>query len=215
MNILIIDDNTKLSSILKEFLELKNFNVTSSTGEDAIILIDDNEFDLYIIDIHLPTINGLDIVKFIRNKDLNSPIIMITSSDEEENFITAFKNGCNEFIKKPFHLSEIEIRINNLLNKKITNLINIDENISFDLLHQELFIDNQNINLRKKERRFLSIMLKNRGHNVTTNEIIEYVWENEEKENYPLRQLVSSLKKKVPQIKDYIKSVSGIGYRFK
>ena len=61
-------------------------------------------------------INGLDLVQYIRNKDLNAPVVMITASLELENLKTAFKNGCNEYIKKPFHLEELEVRINNLLN---------------------------------------------------------------------------------------------------
>jgi len=215
MKILIIDDNEKLNSIMKQFLELKNYNVTSiSNPKKAIKLIDKKKFDLYIIDIHLPHINGLDIVKYIRSKDLNIPIIMITSSLEVENFITAFKNGANEFIKKPFHLEELEIRINNLFDKQMaTNLIKINSHLSFDLLNQELYLDNKLVKLRKKENRLLTILLKNKNNIVPKEDIISYVWENAKKDSYPLRQLVSSIKKKVPELKDYIQSFTSKGYK--
>ena len=215
MNILLVDDNEKLNNTIKIFLELKNHTVTSAiTGKDAIQLINNNRFDLYIIDIHLPNINGIDIVKHIRNKDLNIPIIMVTASREIENLVKAFKTGCNEYIKKPFHLEELEIRINNLLNKQITNIIKIDDKMSFDILNQELLINDEIIKLRKKEKRLLTILIKNAPTATLSKDLINYIWQDY-KENYPLRQLVSGLKNRVPELKDYIQSVTGVGYRFK
>ena len=214
MDILVVDDNEKLNKTIKTFLELKNHTVTSAiTGHEAIEIIETNSFDLYIIDIHLPNINGIDIVKKIRNKDLNIPIIMVTASREIENLVNAFKTGCNEYIKKPFHLEELEIRINNLLNKQITNIIKIDDKMSFDILNQELLINDEIIKLRKKEKRLLTILIKNAPIVTSSKDLINYIWQDY-KENYPLRQLVSGLKNKVPELKDYIQSVTGIGYRF-
>jgi len=215
MNILLVDDNQKLNKTIKTFLELKNHQVTSAiTGQEAINFINNNKFDLYIIDIHLPNINGIDIVKHIRSKDLNIPIIMVTASKEIDNLVKAFKTGCNEYIKKPFHLEELEVRINNLLNKQITNIIKIDDELSFDLLNQELFINNNIAKLRKKEKRLLSILLKHSPNTVSSDKLIAYIWENDYKDNYPLRQLVSGLKNKIPNLKNYIKAVTGIGYKF-
>ena len=214
MKVLLVDDNTKINATLKQFLEMKNFEVVSCiNGKDALKLIDNEKFGLYIIDIHLPKIGGLDIVKYIRTKYLNTPIIMITSSLEIDNFVTAFENGANEYIKKPFHLEEFEIRINNLLNKKITHIVKINNTLSFNLLDEELLNNNKIIHLRKKERKLLTILLKNKNNTINSNNLISYIWENEEKENYPLRQLVSVLKNKVPFFKDKIKVIPKIGYR--
>jgi len=214
MKVLLIDDNEKLNNIIKQFLELKGYNVISTTdGKNALKYINNEKFNLYIIDIHLPNTNGLDIVKHIRSKDLNIPIIMITSSLEVENFINAFKNGANEFIKKPFHLEELEIRINNLFNKEITNIIKINEKLSFDILNQELYLNNNLVKLRKKELRLLTILLKHKNKIVSKEEIISYVWENTQRDEYPLRQLVSSLKHKVPELKNHIQSFTSKGYK--
>ena len=214
MKVLLIDDNEKLNNIIKQFLELKGYNVISTTdGENALKYINNEKFNLYIIDIHLPNTNGLDIVKHIRSKDLNIPIIMITSSLEVENFINAFKNGANEFIKKPFHLEELEIRINNLFDKEITNIIKINEKLSFDILNQELYLNNNLVKLRKKELRLLAILLKHKNKIVSKEEIISFVWENTERDEYPLRQLVSSLKHKVPELKNHIQSFTSKGYK--
>jgi len=215
MNILLVDDNQKLNSTIKDFLELKNYSVFSaSNGNEAIKLIDSNNFDLYIIDVNLPAKSGIEIVKYIRSKDLNVPIIMITASLEVDTFVNAFKTGCNEYIKKPFHLAELDIRINNIFNKTITDIVKIDNNYSFDLLNQELLYNNEPVKLRKKENRLLEILIKNRNKTVSTQDIIDFVWENEFKDNYPLRQLVSGLKKKIPDLKNNIKSINRVGYRF-
>ena len=215
MKVLVIEDDIQLNSTVSDFLIFKDYDVVSLfDGDEAISEIDSNRFDIYIIDINIPNINGLDIVKYIRQKDLSSPIIMITASMELENFKSAFDNGCNEYIKKPFYLEELEIRINNLLNKESNNIIQISKTITYDTEYEELVIDGVVIKLRKKERRFLSLLLKDVNKTVTTELIENYVWENEIKEIYPIRQLVNELRKKFNNGEKFIFTDNGIGYRF-
>ncbi|SFP43619.1 response regulator transcription factor [Hydrogenimonas thermophila] len=217
MKVLLIEDDIQLNTTIKNFLESLNYEVISSfDGSDAIELIDENHFDLYLIDINIPNISGLDIVKYIRQKDTNVSIIMITASLEINNFIDAFDNGCNEYIKKPFHLKELEIRINNLLDKNSDKeeIIQISENIIYNMEYEELRIDNEIVPLRKKERRLLTILLQNVNHTVPTESICSYVWENEIKESYPLRQLANELRKKLEKDQKFIFTDIGVGYRF-
>jgi len=212
MKVLLVEDNQDLNNLIKEFLELKNFDVDSTMdGEEAKRYIKNIYYDLYIMDINLPNESGLELVRCIREKNINSPIIMMTSLQEPEPFVEAFENGCNEYIRKPFHFEELEIRMNKLLKKQ--SKINIAKNIIFDFKNKELIIDNKIVNLRKKERLFLDILLKNKNDIVAKEAIIKYVWENEEKESYPLRQLVSSLKNRIPILKNHIKSISRMGYK--
>jgi DNA-binding response OmpR family regulator len=213
MNILLLEDDIPLNTTLTNFLTLSDYRVTSLTdGKKALSQIDLMKFDFYIIDINVPNINGLDLVQYIRQKDLSSPIIVITASIELENFKTAFKNGCNEYIKKPFYLEELEIRINKILNKSNeNNIIQIGDNITYDMEYEELKIDNEVIKLRKKERRFLTILLQNSNKIVSTETIENYVWENEIKESYPLRQLLSDLRKKLND--NFIHTSTGEGYK--
>ena len=145
MKVLLIEDDIQLNTTIKNFLESLNYEVISSfDGCNAIELIDHNEFDLYIIDINIPNISGLELVKYIRQKDTSAPIVMVTASLEINNFIDAFDNGCNEYIKKPFHLKELEIRINNLLDKNGNKeeIVKIAQNIIYDMEYEELRIDN-------------------------------------------------------------------------
>lgn len=216
MKILLIEDDTQLNTTIASFLRFNTYDVTSLTdGERALSQIDEENFDLFIIDINIPHLNGLELVKYIRQKDLSTPVIIITASLELENFKKAFENGCSEYIKKPFYLEELEIRINKLLAKKCNNTtIQISHNITFDTEYEELKIDDKVIRLRKKERRFLTLLLQNINKTVSTQMIENYVWENEIRESYPLRQLLSDLRKKFNSGEKFIFADKGLGYRF-
>ena len=108
-NVLIIEDDIQLNLVVSEYFKLKGFNTLSIyDGMEAIEAIDNlcnTNISLYVVDINLPNYNGIDILKYIRQTDLQTPIIIITASLEIENFIEAFDNGCSEYIKKPFHIS--------------------------------------------------------------------------------------------------------------
>ena len=214
MKILLVEDDLQLNNIIKKSL-VKKYTVTSVfDGESAIELIDNNIYDLFIVDINIPNVSGLDLTKYIRQKDLNTNIIIITASTELQNFEDSFKNGCNEFIKKPFYLEELNIRINNLIKEEFIEELCISSNIKYLIEKKELFINDVNIKLRKKEKRLLELLLKNTNFVVPIEEIQNYVWENEIKNYYPLRQLINELRKKFNTGETFIFSEKGIGYKF-
>ena len=217
MNILIIEDDLTLNELITDYLKLNdNVVVSLEDGINATGIIDKRIFDLYIIDIDIPHISGLEIVKYIRQKDISTPIIMITASMELENFKTAYQNGCDDYIKKPFYLEELEIRINKLLSKKLNDcsIIKISDNITYNTEYEELVVNKEIKRLRKKEKRLLCLFLQNINKTVS-NEVIEnYVWENGIKEFHPVRQLVNDLKKHFDNGEKFIFSERGVGYRF-
>ena len=200
MKVLIIEDDVQLNIAISEFFKIKSFDTVSvKDGLNAIDQIDSEHFDLYIIDINIPRINGLDLLKHIRKTDLETPIIIITASLEIQNFSMAFESGCSEYIKKPFHLKELDIRINNLLNfSKEPKTINLRDEFHYDLNTEAFYYQDKPINLRYKEKRFCAIMIKNINTIVPNEVIYDYVWEGEIKETYPLRQLLGELRKKLP-----------------
>lgn len=199
MNVLVTEDDTQLNTAISEFFKLKSFEVVSiKDGIEAIDKIDSQNFDLYIIDINIPNINGLDILKHIRKTNLTTPVIIITASLEIQNLTTAFENGCSEYIKKPFHLKELDIRINKLLNLTKSQEIVINDNLVYDLSKEEFLYEDQPIRLRYKEKRFCAILMKHINTVVPNEMIYDYVWEGEVKESYPLRQLLVDLRKKLP-----------------
>ena len=211
MKVLIIEDDVQLNIAISEFCKLKAFDIVSvKDGLKALDQIDNEHFDLYIIDINIPRISGLDLLKHIRKTDLDTPVIIITASLEIKNFSTAFENGCSEYIKKPFHLKELDIRINNLLalNQPVTMIVN--DELAYDLNREEFYYQNKPIRLRYKEKRFCAILMKHINTVVSNEMIHDYVWEGEIKETYPLRQLLVELRKKLPS--DIIQTKIREGY---
>jgi DNA-binding response OmpR family regulator len=199
MNVLIIEDDTQLNAAISEFCTLKAFNVVSvKDGLKAIDKIDNETFDLYIIDINIPHVNGLELLRHIRKTNLDTPTIIITASLEIQNFATAFENGCSEYIKKPFHLKELDIRIDNLFASKTPVKITFNDEFYYVLHKEEFFYKNKPIRLRYKEKRFCAILMKHVNTIVSNDMIYDYVWEGEIKESYPLRQLLGELRKKLP-----------------
>ena len=210
LKVLLVEDDLQLAKIVKKILISKGFDVVlKEDGALALKEIKKNSFDLYLIDINIPEINGLELVKYIRELYKDGFIIMITANIDEYYFEKAYEYGCDDYIKKPFHIKELEVRMNRLFNKKESFVFD-DYEFKFD--EDELFKNNKRVNLRKKEKRLLDILLKNINKTVPNEKIIDYVWESEQKENYPLRQLVNEIRKKFD--KNYIKTVVGIGYRF-
>ena len=133
---------------------------------------------------------------------------------ELENIKTAYKNGCDEYIKKPFYLEELEIKIDKICKvNSDQNVIKISENIFYDMRLEELFIDDKIKRLRKKEKRLLTILLQNLNKTVPTQTLEDYVWENDIKESYHLRQLVNALRKYFGKEERFIFSEAGVGYR--
>ena len=144
MKVLIIEDDTQLNIALSEFFKIKTFDTVSvHDGMKAIEKIDNGYFDLYIIDINIPDINGLDVLKYIRKINLHTPIIIITASLEIENFSDAFEYGCSEYIKKPFHLKELDIRVNKLLPVNNNgNIIKFNDDLYYDPDTKKCFYKN-------------------------------------------------------------------------
>jgi len=199
MKILVVEDDAQLNGAISKFLRIKTYDVVSvPDGVQAIEYIDNEYFDLYIIDIKIPEIDGLDLLRYIRKIDLEAPIIIITASLDVNDFSEAFGIGCSEYIKKPFHLTELDIRINNATNSSARNMVKIREGLYYDTDREMCFYKNKPIQLRYKEKRFCTIMIKNINNIVPTERIYDYVWEGEARETYPLRQLLVELRKKLP-----------------
>lgn len=216
MKVLVLEDDAQQSMVITNYLETMGFDVVCIQEADMIFdWIEKTHFDMYILDVFLPDISGLEILKYIRQFDLETPIIMTTGADDIATITKAFDFGCSEYIKKPFHLKELEMRINKLLKKNslqsMDSVVRFSEELHFEKENRNFRFKGKLLPLRKKERRFLEILIDNLGKVVLTDKIIYYVWENEIKEKYPMRQLVSGLRKKLPA--DLIQTEVGLGYK--
>ena len=210
-NIIIIEDDIQLNLVITEYFKIRGCTPKSIyNGADAIDEIDKcSNSSLYIIDINLPSHNGIELLKYIRKTDIDTPIIIITASLEVQNFIEAFDSGCNEYIKKPFHIKELAIRANRLFEIGENNLV-FCCHFNYNYNSKSLYYKNEEINLRNKEKRFIEILIENLNKVVPLEIMCDYVWEGEIREVYPIRQLLAEIRKKLPV--NIIKTKTKQGY---
>lgn len=178
MKVLLLEDNVNLAEIIKEMFEEKGFVLDLFTdGQEALYSIV-NGYDCFILDIHVPTLNGLDLLKEIRYRDSKTPAIIISSDIELDTIQKAYISGCNDFLKKPFYIYELECKVD-LLTKK-DGFIVLQNGNSYDVKNEILYDNAQNIvKLTLKEKRLLTLLSKTPNIIVSLDLIEQYVWEGE------------------------------------
>jgi len=211
VKLLLLEDNKKLNTTIKKRLELKGYKVFNfEDGQKAYENITEG-FSCFILDINVPNINGIKILKKIREYYKNVPVIIISASVELDIIKESYDFGCNDYLKKPFFIDELEIKIEKLCQIK-DEKVEFDKNSYFDYKSSTLIIDNEKIRLTKKERLLMNLFLTQKS-NVLTYEMIEnYVWEGSFASIDSIRSLVRRLRKILP--KEYIQTVVDVGYIF-
>ena len=149
MKILLLEDNNKLNETITKRLKIKNYNVISFTdGSDAYENITEG-FSCFILDINVPNIDGINILKKIREYYKIVPVIIISASVELDMIKQSYDFGCNDYLKKPFFIDELEIKIEKLCNIK-DDKIYFDVNSYFDFKSANIVIENNNIEKKRK-----------------------------------------------------------------
>ena len=216
MRVLILEDNELLLETLEDFLENEGFEIDlAKDGEEALRLSYNNSYNLYLLDIKVPLVNGIELLKELREYGDETPAIFITSSTDKESITEGYKVGCDEYIKKPFDLDELLMRIKAVLKRvEPQESIKIDENYTYNVKRKRLFKDNQEVKINLKDLQLLELLLKNRGEVVTKDMIKDELWRNEDVvSSGALRVYINNLKKLFG--KEMIENIRGLGYRFK
>lgn len=211
MKILLLEDNKRLSNLIIEALSQKNYKVDwFDDGKEALNAVH-NGYDCFILDINVPGIDGITLLKEIRVMDESTPAIIISANVELETIKDAYNIGCDEYIKKPFYIYELELKLDKFCKKK-KNITILPENYIYNLDTEVLHDTNkEEIKLAKKEILLLNLLIKNCEKIVTFENIEQYVWEGDLTTNENIRTLVKRLRKKLP--KNTITSQVGIGYK--
>lgn len=211
MKILVLEDNERLANLVVEALEQKKYHVVLfRDGKKALEAIDDG-FDCFILDINVPGLDGISLLKEIRSMDTATPAIIISANIELETIQDAYHKGCDEYLKKPFYMYELELKIEKLCKPKVV-ILKLAQGYSYDMEHEILLDANQEeIKLAKKEILLLNLFAKNLGKTITFERIEQYVWEGELTTTENIRALVKRLRKKLPE--ETIENQGGIGYR--
>lgn len=217
MKIFLLEDDILLNEIISEHLEAKEHDLTSVfDGEEAQELLYSNTYDLLLLDVNVPNINGFELLEDLRANKIKTPAIFITSLDMIDDVEKGFKVGCNDYIKKPFELRELDLRIENiknLFNIQPETVIKIGENVIFDTSNHEIKKDSQNITIAQKECEVLHYLIKNKTRFVSIEELSLNIWSYEES---PLASTIRTYIKNLRKIlgEDAILNTRGVGYRF-
>lgn len=218
MRLLLVEDNLDLCASLADSLESRGIVVDYAyDGKIGAELVKENEYDIIILDINLPHINGITLCKMIRDELLiNTPIIMLSARVDIEDKLTCFENGADDYLSKPFETPELLARLNALLkrNKPRSHLLQVGD-LSFDTQSMLIQRDNQVIELNASCRKIL-MMLMQHSPNVVRRTMLEHaLWGDELPDNDILKIHVHNLRQKIdkPFKKEYIKTVRGLGYQ--
>lgn len=218
--ILVIDDEEKIRSLIKKYAIFDNHIITEAcNGMEAIELFKTSNFDIIVLDIMMPELDGFSTAKEIR-KISNVPIIMLSARGEEYDKIHGFELGIDDYMVKPFSPKELMMRIEAILKR--TSHIQEQKNQTFqyetlllDFSARILYIDNEKINLSPKEYDLLSYLIKNKGVALTREKLILDVWGYDfYGDDRTLDTHIKLLRKSLRKYSKLIVTLRGVGYRF-
>ena len=176
MRVFLLEDEYALNKSITRLLKLKGYEVDSCLdGDEAMELIPKNHYNIFIIDINLPGTNGLEVLTAVKRDHPDVPVVMISSNLDILSITDAYNRGCDEYLKKPFHIRELEIKIERLMEKSATQQP-LTEQLTYHIDSRMLYRGEELISLTKKESRLLDLLVRNIGKTVEFEEIEKGLW---------------------------------------
>ena len=215
--ILIVDDEINICNLIKKYTDHEGHeSICVNNGQQAIDILENTSFDLVIMDVMMPLVNGFDAVKQIR-AFTKVPIIMLTAKTEEYDKIRGFDLGIDDYVVKPFSVKELMKRINAVMNRtyRFMDSIAIFNGLVMDFKARTVSIDGQRINLSPKEYKLLFYLVQNKNIALSREKLIIEIWGYDyEGDDRTLDTHIKLLRKNLGPYKDHIVTVRGVGYRF-
>jgi DNA-binding response OmpR family regulator len=217
MKILLLEDDLMLSEVIVEHLEDYGYKVTSVyDGVEAENLLFEEKFDLLLLDVNVPLLNGFELLKNLRESGNNTPAIFITSMNTSTDVSEGFELGANDYLKKPFEMIELKARIENIKRQfKIdsSEVVQISENTFYDVARYILTDHKKETKLSKKEGEFLAYFLQYRAEVLSAEELMVNVWSYDTSpSSATLRTYIKTLRKHLGE--NAISTIRGVGYVF-
>jgi len=214
VKILLLEDDIILQEIIEEFLIENGYEVECFyDGEKALDAIGDKRYDMLLLDVNVPNIDGFEILSYLREIGNTTPAIYITSLSGIDDLKKGFDLGADDYLKKPFELEELHARI-----EHIVRLYRLQEEIEFDGMKfipkaHQIIIGDDVTEMRQKEAQVLEYFLRNAGKIISCDEIIENVWSDDSTPTHAtIRTYIKNLRKMFK--KEYFDNIKGEGYRF-
>ena len=216
--ILIVDDEEKIRDVIKEYSIYDGYDCyEASNGEEALNMFYNNTFDLIVLDVMMPKLDGFSTAKEIR-KTSNVPIIILSARGEEYDKLFGFEVGIDDYVTKPFSPKELMARIKANLkrtdNDKLEDKIIIN-GITIDTLGYNVFIDDKKISLTAKEYELLLYLIKNKNIVLSREQILNNVWNMDFLgDKRTIDTHIKTLRSNLGKYKEHIITVRGVGYKF-
>jgi len=216
--ILLLEDDMTLHETMFEYLESCGYEVSSFyDGDSTESALFEKQFDLLVLDVNVPGINGFELLKNTRAEGKNTPAIFITSLNAMSDVEKGYESGCDDYLRKPFALKELKLRIETLLKREffhaLSEQIDIAKDIHYETNNDTLIINGKMQTLSNKETKLLKLFLQNKNTLLTHETIYETLWEyNEEISESSLRTYIKNLRKYLGG--ERIVSIKKLGYRF-
>ena len=215
MKILLLEDELMLRSSIEEYLEALGHKVIAfGNGEEAFEAIKQDVFDLLLLDINIPKMNGLSLLKALNEMEHAFPTIFISANVDIDDISRAFELGASDYLKKPFHLKELGLRIDKIKKeyeiKKLKHII-LSPKYVFSKEEQMLFYNNNVQVLTKKQLQIVTLLCENIGIVVDFEKFRSYVWNDEPIDNASIRAEISRFRKLLKE--DFIINLKGVGYK--
>jgi len=221
--VLLVEDDPQLGPMLKDSLEIKNYRVDLETkGERALQLFQAEKYDIVVLDVILPGMSGLDLAKEIRKSDYTTPILFMSAKDNDKDMIHAFCSGGDDYIVKPFSVTELSLRMYALLRRTKPSVVEDDlpetltfGSFTFDYPNRVLNTPNDQVSLTKKEAEVLRMLAANINNVVKREKVLTDVWgENDYFMGRSMDVYIARLRKKLSEDKNVsIVNVHRMGFK--
>ena len=216
MKILLLEDDIMLNEAITQYLESVGHNINSvKDGDECLNLLENNNFDLLILDINVPKLDGLSILEKLHNEKRMVPTIFISALIDIEDITRAFDIGCHDYLKKPFHLKELTLRINKMLKTSQAPIQHkrLSSSYSYNNENSTLYFNNEAQILPKRQNQIIELLANNRSLICNYDMFRDYVWNDDFIDNATIRAEINRVKKVLKE--DFIINIRGSGYMVK
>ena len=220
MKVLVVEDNIKLLKSISDELNNHFETESCSDGEEALYMIEQNIYDLIVLDLMLPNLSGIEILKCMRDKFIDTPVLILTAKESLNDKVSAFEIGANDYLTKPFYMEELVARIYAILrtNGKMQAKNTIDfKDLHLDLNKRRVFIKDEEIELQNKQFNLLEYFLLNKGCILLKEQIYDRIWGLDSDSTIEIVEVyISNLRKKLSKFgyDKCIKTKRKVGYMF-
>ena len=218
MRLLVVEDEHSLREDIARKLRLSGYEVDAcADGEAALEALAAERYDLVLLDLNLPKVDGMQVLRTLRRHDLETCVLILSARSEIADKVEGLDAGANDYLSKPFHLAELEARVRSLTRRSFVQhdaLLSCGR-VTFDTVKRTAQVNGEAVALTRKENGILEYLLLNQGRPVSQEELMEHVWDNSvDRFSNSIRVHISALRKKLRQALGYdpIHNRIGEGY---